>query len=437
MVGGGIIRAPYSNITLASSCSGKTWHWKHLIAHAESVFDPVPSHYYIFSHTNLAQYDDLVELLGGAENVTVAPVQTLPSVTTFRRGALVLLDELNSALVGLTGRARKLLVESVFKIYNLSTHHQGLYCIALFQQLCTTDFSSLLGLTQSMALSAANAKSGEMLRRAGLPRERCALAIQLFEALRDNGRTQFVHVYPNGSPKFPFVNRFMFAGLENWPHFALAFGSADTTDTGDPNFEVVSPSAAFKLSIADAEAHGVLVKMSAKLPDNLKRGAFALVPMASVSFALAAAAGKQAASSRNEDDDDEAAFEQVNRQVRETLKAVCKDKELVPFSSFWHFIQRCPFLCVDKTGMVLYKDGHAVNLLTFMRECLKKQPPPPPGIAGGKKRKPSKKAADDRLQPCVPFAAALLSDASFPPHLLQNNPRLVELATRYNESRAR
>ena len=115
---------------------------------------------------------------------------------------------------------------------------------------------------------------------------------------------------------------------------------------------------------------------------------------------------------------------ELNQKVLDMLAQVSSVNEFSNFKKFWYYLRFCPFIGINRDGTVLYYEGRELNSLSFIRECCKKTPPHAFGSS-----KPRK--INEVMHECIPFAAQLLKDKAFPPHLISNAP-LFKLAKRYD-----
>lgn len=412
-----VIFAPFSNVTVASSMTGKSHYWRTLLSKSDTIFTPKVSKYYVFGHMNLKQYETLKQSLG-EENVVIRSVRDLPGAV-FPRNAFVWIDEFNSALAGLNAKEKARLISSLTSLYNESVHHLELYLVTNLQQIFNSDLFFLIGLSQSLALSTLSNDSLKVIQCARLGKDVINQADMLLRALRLASKPQFILIYHNASAMFPFIHSFMWTCLDMLPHFAIAVGQERTPIFGANSFfEVVNPGNRVKVTMASPEAKSALGEM-AHLPAPLKTNTFALVPIASL---LMDETGEGIEAPEQQ------TFDDLDRRVTDMLCEVCSLQELSAYKKLWYFIKHQPSLSICNDGLVLYCKGNQVNLLTLLKECLKHPPPVRPlGEATTRKRK-----KDEALTNCVPFVAELLGNSSFPAHLIRNT-QLKALASKKNK----
>jgi len=442
-----IIRPPFSNVTYGCSMTGKTTLWRRLLERG-TVFEKPPTAYYIYGHLDLGQYDGLRDNLVtkvGENAVHVQSVQNLLPGTVFPRGALVFIDELNSALCATSDAKEKAaLLGTVASIYNQQCHHRGLYVITLLQKIFgEKHLFPLLNMSQSLALSASTAQSVRVLRETALGEDMLPQARTLIRVLKKTNAPHFVFIYHNASALQPFLHRFIWAFCDMHPHFVLALASVDSAVGFDPPSAKQRKSAAANnafevattrpviVTMNDAAAEGEQAEAAAELenfaasaPEALKKTAFILVPMNAVRFGDKED-GEPAPSSSSSPPPQLNPMQELDKRVNEMMARCSSLAEVRSFRSIWHFLKQMPQFAIDDRGTVLYCRGHEVNLLSFLKTCSSRQPPPNSATAPKKKNK----ASVARLAECAPFVAELLADKTFPAHLIRNT-RLLETANR-------
>ena len=411
----GIIRAPFSNLTVANSMAGKSHFWRTLLSHSDTVFYPKVSKYYIFGHLNLTQYDGLKALLG-AENVHVCSVKELPGMV-FPKYAFVWIDELNSALVGLKAQEKAGLISSLTSLYNETVHHSKLYLVCNLQQLFHSDLFFLVGISQSLSLSTLSNDSLKIMQRAQLSPEIINRVSPLLSTMRLTMKPQFILIYHNASALSPFIHSFIWTYLDLLPHLAIAIGQERTfPDFLPKDFEVVTRRNV-GVAMESPEAKNAL-RVVNSLPEPLRAKTFALVPVSSISKT------DLGPEEEAEPLGEQQVFDDLDRLVMEMLCECCSVQQLSMYRKLWYFIKHQPEMSICSDGLVLYCNGNQINLLTLLKECLKMPPPVKPFAATNKKKK-----KDETLLSCIPFVAELLQNTSFPSHLIKNT-QLKALASK-------
>lgn len=407
MLNSGILTAPFSVLTYAPSMGGKTEYWLgHLLN--LTIFDPKPTRIHCFGHLNLAQFDRLKDRWG-SDFVDVNYVKDLPGFE-FEQGAFVLVDELNSSVIGVKKKVKESILDSVAVLYNERCHHLRLYVCVLCQEVIRNDCFRYIGLSQSICLSTMNGKSLDLLRYLSLGPDALRQATATLRMLRH--KPEFLLIFHIPPASASVIHRYMWTYLRHFPNFAIAIGdqSLSVLPRGRKRHVEMDSEHALDALGEFAEAH-------ASQPD-LAGQAFAFVPLES----LREESPKEEAEQSLKEPED--AHSTLNSKVLEMLAQVCSVNEFSTFKKFWFYLRFCPFIGINSDGTVLYYKGKEINSLTFIRECCKKSPPPQ-FASSSKPRKLS-----DVLKECVPFAAQLLKDKAFPPHLICN-ALLYKLAKRY------
>jgi hypothetical protein len=404
-----VLKSPFSTLCFAASLGGKTEYWlRHLSKLV--IFDPRPTHIHCFGHLNLKQFDRLKDIWG-EDFVDVNHVSDIPGFD-FRPGSFVLVDEINSSIVGLKKQARETLLDSIRVLYNQRVHHSNLYLACLCQEVVTTDCYSFLGITQSVTVSTLNyGKSMELIghlkQRPSVVR-RFAAAMEMLQNV-----PEFIIFYHQQPADAQVHHKYMWSCLGHYPHFSLAFGDKHRQSSGalslDRSHAVAMSSESAQAAFDDIRAQPV--------PADLAGKVFVYAPLESIVPVEEPAA----------EDEEEQAQSALNQRVLETFSHVCSAGEFTVFKKFWYYLRKCPFIAIDDDGAVLYYRNNTVNCLSFIRECSKKTPNH--AFGGTKPRK-----INQVLRESVPFAAQLLRDKQFPSHLI-SNALLQKLAMRYNQQK--
>jgi hypothetical protein len=289
----------------------------------------------------------------------------------------------------------------------------GLYVAVLCQEVVTTDLYRYLGITQSVCLSTKNyGKSMELvghLKQSNDVVRRISGALKLLSKMPEF--LLFYHIPPIDAQTH---HGYAWSCLGHYPSFALAFG--------EQSIDTLAPGRAAFLNMDSESAQVALDNIRAKpLPTELADQVFVYVPLESVKPAEEPAEDAAAAP----EDDAQQSHSALNQRVLEMLSHVCSVNEFSTFRKFWYYLRFCPFIGINEDGTVLYHKGRELNSLSFIRECCKKTPNH--AFGGTKPRK-----INQVLRESVPFAAQLLKDKAFPPHLI-SNAVLFKLATRYNQ----
>ena len=420
--------------------SGKTHLWLTLVKN-QSVFKPRPSCYFIFGNSNLAQFDHLKEHFG-EENVHIHSVRALPDmVQHLPQFAFVLLDEVNSAMVGLGAKEKNAIFESIKALYCEHTHHAKLFLITILQQAYKSKFFELIGQSQSLALSTFTSRSIRLLRDLELDSDVTAQGTALLRML--NGIPQFVFVFHNPSAHCPFTQQFIWAFLDHFPQFAIAVGQphavVDLSDAkaiaqaenDSERHLVVIDSRNSKLGIEmdSQEHHHASLQQVAKksgiegnIPELLKKHMFVLVRIGDIKLdeeEKAAADMKEKNPLQAKQEQEQLFYDRLDKKVLEMLHSACTIKEVASFKRLWIFVSKIPAFSINPEGTILYCDkGNAqVSLMALFKECLR-QPAPPRALVTASKRK--KQDASQRVNECTPFVVELLRDQAFPAYLIKN-----------------
>jgi hypothetical protein len=426
MGGGGVLKRPFSTLTYAPSMGGKTEYWlRHLSTLA--AFDPKPTHIHCFGHLNLRQFNRL-KVIWGEDFVDVNYVRDLPGFN-FVEGSFVLVDEMNSSIIGLKKQARETLLDSVRTLYNEKMHHLDLYVAVLCQEVVTTDCYKFLGITQSVCLNTKNyGKSMELvshLKQSNGQVRRISAAMQLL-----NKMPEFLIYYHNPPMDAETHHEYAWACLGHYPHFSLAFGEQSSNALASSNSSSVFIKMDNDSSDAAVIAQEAFDKIRAKaLPEDLKGQVFVYTPLESVVQVEEPSAGAAAGQEElTPEEEAQRSHTALNDRVLEMLSQVCSVNEFSAFRKFWYYLRLCPFIGINVDGTILHYKGRELNSLSFIRECCKKTPLHQP-FGGNKPRK-----VNQVLRESVPYAAQLLKDKAFPPHLI-SNALLFKLASRYNQQR--
>jgi hypothetical protein len=379
--------------------TGKSHFWRTLLLNAEHVFEPKISKLYIFAHLNVTQYEDLKEKFGH-ENVFVHSLRELPGMD-FPEHSFVWIDELNSAIVGLTAKEKANLIGALTTLMNETCHHKLLFLVCNLQQVYRSDLFFMLGISQSLALTTLTTESLRVMKSAQLGSELIDRAAPLLQTMRLLGKPQFLLIYHNASAMSAFNHSFIWTYLDLLPHLAIAIGEGKSFASAS-DFELVTEKHV-RFIMASPEAKKALREIST-LPEPVKSKTFALVPIKSIELDDVAT-------------NVPADIDTLDKRVTDMLCEVCSIQELSAYKKLWYFTKRVDTLDITDDGLVMVCGDHEISLLTFLKECLKQ---PPPARPFGNATMMKKKKKDPNLTNCIPFVAELLRDTSFPAHLIRN-----------------
>jgi len=428
----GILHCPFSCLTVGTSLSGKTHLWMELLK-KENIFYPQPTQYFLFGNINLSQFDSVREH-HGRDKVHVFPVKEIVNIT-FPENSLVLVDELNSAILGLKSKERKHLIEKIANLYNELCHHNKMFVICILQHVYKTDLFPLVAVSQSLLLSTLTAKSKSLLQRAELDPDLAPRAYALLHLLRS--RPQFMLIYHNASAEQSTLHRFIYVYINQFPHFTLAIGDANTfpiEEEGqtEPPFKLIEGKFRDKVEIEidNATSQSVMDQIARerdKIPEPLRNNMFALVPITSIKVDkdLENKQQQQQANVVDPKQLADAKFDNMDKRVLDMLYQTCTIKELPNFKKLWYYLKRTEIFGVDPSGAILLYGSNKINLMCFLKEC-SKMPPPKAARKSSNKRK---KQDSSQLIECLPFVRALLQDATFPTFIIKNT-HLLALASK-------